>query len=245
MREALNRTEELAGSGVRLAEHLGRASKARVIDPLVKRLRKALARRFKLQASQYRQTGSIAGALTDKQRRAFRGAFKGAAASAYEGGVALAGGQLGVMIEEAATLNTLKQPPGWNRTAQDLEAEIDATTTDGIASILTGNQASSAAAALALINEKFQEWAADRSEMIAVNEISSAYHGGAMDVAEIVAQAGTQVEKAWDADPGACEVCLGNSGDGWVPEDILFSSGSDAPPQHPGCRCSLSLRKAE
>lgn len=50
-------------------------------------------------------------------------------------------------------------------------------------------------------------------------------------------------EKQWVG--GTCDVCLDNSGAGWIAEDELFPSGDDEPPAHNNCTCDLETRDAE
>lgn len=49
-------------------------------------------------------------------------------------------------------------------------------------------------------------------------------------------------EKRWITmdDDKVCEDCLSNSQDGWISVDDTFSTGDDAPPAHPNCRCSMA-----
>lgn len=50
-------------------------------------------------------------------------------------------------------------------------------------------------------------------------------------------------EKQWVG--GTCDICLENSGAGWIPIDDDFPSGDDEPPAHPNCMCELETRTAE
>jgi hypothetical protein len=44
--------------------------------------------------------------------------------------------------------------------------------------------------------------------------------------------------KSWIMSTEACDLCLENAGQGRIGIDEDFSSGDDAPPGHPNCRCS-------
>jgi phosphohistidine phosphatase SixA len=243
---------DLVESATQLVEHLGRASKARIVDPLIASLQRAVGRRFKKQGEAYTTTGRIWPAFDEASR--FRTAFGRVSSKSYDAGVAHVAGALGVNpapvyagVTEAAKLNLKRQPPGHERTAVDLESEIDATTQERIAAIESDGVAKglTAAAIATAIRQQFREWAGGRALTIAEAEVSRAFHQGGADVARIVNQegGGHLVEKAWDGEPDACdEICMPNIEDGWIPEDILFQSGDSEPPGHPNCRCSLSYR---
>ena len=78
-----------------------------------------------------------------------------------------------------------------------------------------------------------------RAGMIAQTEMNAAYNAGRK-------QLGLDMgfnEKAWDPDGTACpEICIPNVIAGWIPIEDDFESGDDAPPGHPNCDCSLSVR---
>src|SRR5207244_8118769 len=128
-------------------------------------------------------------------------------------------GQLAVALEEAAKLKTTKQPPGYTRTASDLEGDIDATTRDRIASIESDGVAKglTAAAIAAAIRQQFKDWAGDRAQTIATHEVSAAFHAGGRAVAAIVNQenSGRYVERHWDTQDNPCEHCQENAEAGW------------------------------
>ena len=52
--------------------------------------------------------------------------------------------------------------------------------------------------------------------------------------------------KSWitAGDDRVDEECEGNEGEGWIPIDQEFSSGDQAVPAHPKCRCTLAYRRA-
>lgn len=52
------------------------------------------------------------------------------------------------------------------------------------------------------------------------------------------AESGAVDGKGWSVeDP--CEVCQGNADDDIIPLDEEFSSGDQAPPAHPNCKCAV------
>lgn len=267
---------DLVESATQIVEHLGRASKARIVDPLIEKLRKAVARRFRAQskvATNDAGKWDVLRRLADETQR-FSDQFTRIASQGYYEGAGHVAGQLGVLhietqevmipphylVERVPTLHSLttrRQPPGYNRPAQALTDEIDATTQERIASIESDGFAKglTVAAIATAIRQQFRDWAngapgkTSRSETIATHEISRAFHTGGADVAEIVnyelRAAGGWIEKAWDGEPDACEeICMPNIEAGWLAEDEQFPSGDSEAPGHNGCRCSMSYRRA-
>jgi hypothetical protein len=90
------------------------------------------------------------------------------------------------------------------------------------------------------IQETFAEFSDVRVGMIAQTEINDAYVFGRMELAR---ESGFD-EKSWDPDgTEACEICIGNIDEGWIPMADAFSSGDMAPTAHPRCDCSVDFRK--
>lgn len=89
------------------------------------------------------------------------------------------------------------------------------------------------------IQSEYADFTDSRAETIAQTEMNSAYNAGRHAL-------GVDLgfnEKAWDPDGTACEeICIPNVLDGWIGMDEDFSSSDDAPPGHPNCDCSLSVR---
>lgn len=242
---------ELTEATTGLRESLNQSAKARVVDPLISKLNKSLAKRFRAQARDYKASGWIHKHPTVFDRVTY---------DAYMAGGAMAYDQIGDSMVEAwshdpgtgrtalpVVREAKKQPllpvaiatamAMYTRSERELERELDATSEKEIAAAVAGGAAREDIAKL------IAEWATARAQTIAEYEVSQAYHSGAGAAARLIGQQqGVQVEKAWDVDTDPCEVCLGNVDDGWIPEDILFASGESEPPQHPNCRCSLSYR---
>lgn len=78
----------------------------------------------------------------------------------------------------------------------------------------------------------------NRAERIARTEVLKGYQEGSLEGAR---QSGVVVGKSWltAQDDRVDDSCLENEADGVIPLNSSFSSGIDAPPDHPNCRCSL------
>lgn len=85
----------------------------------------------------------------------------------------------------------------------------------------------------------------DRAELIAVTEIGNAYSDGQLRQGRRIINAGIQMEKGWltVGDDRVEEECLSNQAAGWIEHNATFPDGSNAPTAHPGCRCSLMMRR--
>lgn len=85
----------------------------------------------------------------------------------------------------------------------------------------------------------------DRAELIAVTEIGNAYSEGQLRQGRRIINAGIQMEKGWltVGDDRVEEVCIANQAAGWIDHNATFPDGSSAPTAHPGCRCSLTMRR--
>jgi hypothetical protein len=80
----------------------------------------------------------------------------------------------------------------------------------------------------------------DRAALIAKTEISSITNDVALGAFRQAQGLGIPLQKSWivgSDDP--CDDCAANAADGPIDLDDTFSSGDDAPPQHPRCGCSL------
>lgn len=75
-----------------------------------------------------------------------------------------------------------------------------------------------------------------RAEVIARTEAVNSYSQGLMTFGSESGAA----QKVWQ-DLGASDECADNSGDGAIGIGDSFSSGDDAPPAHPNCRCGIQL----
>jgi hypothetical protein len=162
-------------------------------------------------------------------------------ATAYDSGAALAQAQL-PKPREAKAKPTLPTLPGVARTVTDLEDELDDTTQkqlgDTISKSYTGDLTH--AAVLGLVAAQFKEWAGDRSDTVALNEVSEAYHGGAADFVNDWRGGNGPVLKTWDTEDDPCDDCQANADMEAIDSEAPFDSGDDEPPAHPNCRCSIS-----
>jgi len=266
----VSESDAFARGCLQLSEHLMRAHRASVINPLVAKLQTASAARFR------RQKKRIVAALKPHARKfpassnaevrndvvnaipfsdaKFAKAYMAVARKARTAGQEHVAEQLGTFWE-AEKKRKLPPLPIWDRTADGLQAELDATTRSQTETLLEKASDPAApldiAALLAGLQEQFDQYATgldgklSRAEMIAWSETSAAYHDGGAQAAEDAASAGTAIEKSWDEQPDACIVCLENASMGWIDADAPFSTGDFEPPAHPNCRCSVNYRQAE
>jgi REP element-mobilizing transposase RayT len=79
----------------------------------------------------------------------------------------------------------------------------------------------------------------DRAETISRSELSAANNQGNLQGYKTAAQSGVRVLKEW-LDNDSEDVCADNADEGPIELDEDFPSGSDAPPEHPNCLCSLA-----
>lgn len=90
------------------------------------------------------------------------------------------------------------------------------------------------------IRDEFDNMSKFRSQMIARTETCDALQQSFLDRSEAMGVTG----KEWVTfDP--CDICAANGDEGVVPLDHIFSSGDDAPPAHPNCRCALAPARLE
>lgn len=240
--------EAYAEATVRVAEHLLRAEKAALVDPLIAKMREAVAARFRRQWKAFRQAvkdGSPLQATSVRSSdRKFQDQYLRLTDRAYTSGAEFVQAEL-QSVEEAAKKKptAVASLPGPTRTPADLENELDQTSDDQIATTAKSGFAKGldTAAVLGLVGALFSDWQDERAGTIATNEVSKAYHQGGSDFAE---DTGDDIEQQWESEPDACEICSGNSDQGYIDIDETFESGDDEPPAHPNCRCSISYRRA-
>jgi hypothetical protein len=84
-----------------------------------------------------------------------------------------------------------------------------------------------------------------RAHLVAVTETGNAYAEGQLEVAQELAAAGIEMEKAWITvgDDRVTEGCRENEAAGWIGLDDPFPSGHQRPLRFPGCRCDLLTRR--
>ena len=79
--------------------------------------------------------------------------------------------------------------------------------------------------------------------MIAITETTRAFAEGQKLAGDELKKEFPDVKifKKWynNEDDRVCEICEGNSAQGWIPESDTFQSGDDIPPGHVNCRCNV------
>lgn len=78
---------------------------------------------------------------------------------------------------------------------------------------------------------------ASTADMVATTETARAQSQASMAYYQ---QAGIDGVEWWTAPTDACPICLGNAAQGPIRRGQTFSSGEDAPPAHPRCRCTVA-----
>lgn len=216
-------------------ESLDAAHKARIVNPLIAKLKSAVARHFARQYREYAKRG-IDG-LRHFRDESFETVFGVLAAQAYRGGGDLALSQLENLRE--AKYNPKKKPGAYQLTAAILAADLLETTIGRISELESDED----------VRQQFRDWEGSRAESIATNEISKAFHAGGADVASDMSDAweetGSYVTKTWVTEDDPCDICQENADMGPLSEDEQFASGDSEPPAHPACRCSIEYGRAE
>ena len=242
-----------------LSEHLMRDDRKALIDPLVNKLKSAVARRFRRQgaaASSMVHTNNSAVAVKYSYDPKFAPTYANVIARAYNAGADHA---MGMLPKQGLSYNEADRPsdlPGPKRTAQTVEDELDSTSIERLSAVLNAARTTdqtpiSYADLAAKVKALFQQWAQggdgelSRAEMTAINEVSIAYHQGMSDLAKQWVGGNGPVEKQWIAQPDACDVCAPNADEGWIDSEAPFGSGDFEPPVHPSCRCSIEYQPAE
>lgn len=97
------------------------------------------------------------------------------------------------------------------------------------------------------LRKQFAEFSKSRAKLIAVTEIGQAYTDGQMAAAMKRERLGIAMEKKWNdsGDGRVSDGCHDNSAQGWIPLARSFASGHQSPLRFPGCRCSMSVRRAD
>ncbi len=90
-----------------------------------------------------------------------------------------------------------------------------------------------------------QQHIRSRAHLVAVTETGNAYEVGNRAVADDLVAAGLVMEKSWltVGDSRVSSDCQANEGADWIPLNDIFPGGVDQPLQHPGCRCTMLLRR--
>lgn len=90
-----------------------------------------------------------------------------------------------------------------------------------------------------------QQHIRSRAHLVAVTETGNAYTVGTRAVADDLVAAGLVMEKSWltVGDSRVSSDCQANEGADWIPLEDMFPGGVAQPLQHPGCRCTMLLRR--
>ena len=232
--------------------------KAAAVDPLVERFWRATARRFR--AQEQRAVGAlerfqeadrdraldpkeivaiaaILHAINDYHDPTYADLLRKLGMIAAGSGSSIAAGELG----EATALDVSSSSAVSSyllRRAESIERDLDTTTMSRLQALFRDF---SPAEWLDRIRLEFAGFVSDRAPMIAITEISGAFHAGAIAMARSV---GGEVEKLWSSEPDACEECLENTDEGFIGIDEEFPNFGGSPPGHPHCRCSLEFRQS-
>lgn len=259
-----------------LSENLGLPSRRVIIDPLIAKVRKALRIRWMTQLKKLEIHGLplLQEALLHVQTLAPRGIrtpdhdkrlalatiplhhagfavkFKSATKDAYAHGALKVQDQLPAPVQEAAKPKAPPHLPGPARDPEDVEDELDGTTSDRVSTIIDRAFGSplTYAAMVGLIRDEFQNWGkaedgeTSRAETVALQEVSTAYHDGGRDFVDDWRGGNGPVEKRWNAEDDACEICLENEAEDFIDSEAPHSSGEGEPPAHPNCRCEEEYR---
>lgn len=240
---------DFIATALKLTENIDRKDKRKIVDPLIISLALLLKRRFRAQKVAINSalkdldhnfsgepthvpisvTSAILAALLQNKSQA---SINGKIQDAYEGGADFGAEQIGT----DAVLTTEIVP--------DFLAGIDKTTRDQIMTAINDSFAkgSTPVEFKSAIHSVLDDAIDTRADVIAVNQISDAFHTGMVDIADkFSADTGIAVKKVWVVDVDPCEICQGNADQGAIPDDEDFESGDDSPPAHPWCRCSIDL----
>jgi phosphohistidine phosphatase SixA len=202
MQHAEGEVADVIEAAADLIESLDLPHKARVIDPLVARLKRATRRALK------------AGEATAK----WNGVYDSVIRKAHAAGARQALSELGpVQKLTEARKPVVPNLPDPARMAELAALDIDWTDPD---------------------------FSNERAQMIAEFEVSTAFHDGMKGFVGLWKGGNGPVEKSWQAQDDACEICLANEAEGWIDEEAPFGETGDfEPPAHPNCRCSLEYRQ--
>src|SRR5690349_19765028 len=241
-----------------LVEHLLLGHKRKIVDPLIARLERLTAARFRRQGrlavaklrvlqkqrmieaddnqgpsgSDAAAVAAIIAAMGETQDAQYKRALRRLLQQAGEGGAGLTAAELG--MDEATVIPGLD-----NYIAQRVassERDVDSTTLDRVRDAI---KAADPSELVRVIQDLFATFAADRAAVIAGYEVSGAFHAGAIGQAK---SSGEIVQKLWSSEPDACELCIENTMEGYIGIDDDFPNFEGEPPGHPNCRCSLEFR---
>lgn len=130
------------------------------------------------------------------------------------------------------------------QSAASLVTQIESNTRDMLRStIASAIEEGWSAARTADEISKSPAFSPDRAMTIARTERIASHAQGALQGYRDAAATGVRVQKTWDTaqDELVSPECEDNEADGPIDLDDVFSSGADAPPEHPNCRCNLGV----
>lgn len=160
-----------------------------------------------------------------------------------------------VEVDISFNLDTTEIRQIIDTTAADLVSNINRTTRDRIRNIISeGIKDSQSYSAIAKrLRDTFEAFGApsplrhirDRAKLIAVTEIGNSYMQAQLMQGRRIVAKGIQLQKGWltVGDERVEEDCLRNQQAGWIDFDATFPTGHQAPLEHPGCRCSMTMRR--
>lgn len=150
-----------------------------------------------------------------------------------------------VVFDRAANYSRERAGALIGRNARET-GELAETTRDRIrAAITKGLEDNVGKDAIAAALEDDFAFSSDRADLIARTEIANANGAGSHEGLDQAAAAGLQLEHSWICEDDACEICLANEAEGWIPHDQPFKSGDMNPGAHPNCRCAEAARVVE
>lgn len=178
--------------------------------------------------------GLLPWVITDALRADYQKILEGTLKAGYQ-----------VLAADIAVVGSIKDDAvaAWLRdhSLEKLTGGLDETTLDRLRNALADSYREGADfdGLVETIQSEYADFTDSRAETVAQTELNGAYNAGRKAL-------GLDMgfnEKSWDPDGTACEeVCIPNVLSGWIPMDEDFDSGDDAPPGHPNCDCSLSVR---
>ena len=176
--------------------------------------------------------------FVDSVHRALVDALTGPVEDAYAAGVEYAADTQGVPQtfdpKDALRLGGLQH--ALDQLGIELEG-VSRTSVDQIGNVLAQAIADGVGSAVAARRIEPMLHDPARAEVIARTEIARAREGAALAQAQSMGG----VDKSWSDAPGACPICQANTAEGVIGIDQPFQGGAMNPPQHPMCRCALSI----
>lgn len=146
-------------------------------------------------------------------------------------GTVISAGGINERAADYAATSAAEQVKGINQTTLDSMQELIGDAIDNRLSVedLARN-----------LTGELEDFSLNRARVIARTEMADAFAQSALDKLNDY-----NIEyKQWISYSDCCDVCTDNEDDGPIPVDENFSSGDDAPPAHPNCRCTIAGARA-